>query len=306
MNRSDLSDFVIQLTESATRLAPLDFHRNLIRLVRSIARFDAAWWGWSVIRERHLSFVHAQTINLDAGFVDAARAQLATDPFVQSARRLRLFAQTLHHDEVDPGSSAARVLRDFGIAQVLAGHSQVADGPFNFFMSVYRRAPEPRFTREEAADFRILLRHLQQALSLSLRLSLEASASRKEEWALADDAGAVFLQSAGFPALHRQAGLGPIAEVAPGASVVRSGIVLRAERYSDDLRLLRAAPGTDLPQLTTRERQVCRLYIDGLSRREVAAALGLSENTVRNQIAAIYRKTGSRDRIDLLRKMDPQ
>ena len=303
MNRSDLSDFVIQLTDSATRLAPLDFHRDLIRLVRSIARFDAAWWGWSVIRERHLSFVHSQTINLQDGFVDAARAQLATDPFVRSARRLRLFAQTLNREEVDAGSPAAAVMRDFGIAQVLAGHSQVGEGPFNFFMSLYRSAPEPRFTREETADFRILLRHLQQALALSLRLSLEAGVDRGEEWALADAAGEQFLHSPGFAGLHRQAGRLALDGIEPKRPLARSGVVLRAERYSDDLQLVRATPGTDVPNLTPRESEVCRLYLDGLSRREVAAALKLSENTVRNQIAAIYRKTGSRDRMALARRM---
>lgn len=300
MNRHDLSDFVIQLTDSATRLGPLDFNRDLIRLVRSIARFDSAWWGWSVIRERHLSFVHSQTLNLAPGFVDSAKAQLETDPFMHRARRLRHFAQALSAKDVESNSPAAAVMRDYGIAQALAGHCRVGDGPFNFFMSLYRSSPTPRFTAEETGDVRILLRHVQQALALSLRLTLGSQVDRGEEWALADAGGELFLHSSGFPSLHRRSGRAELQRLPLDLPVTRAGVVFRSRRYSDDVALVRAVSGLDRPELTAREREVCRLYLDGLSRREVAEALGRSENTVRNQIAAIYRKTGCRDRMGLL------
>ena len=223
MNRHDLSDFVIQLTDSATRLGPLDFNRDLIRLVRSIARFDSAWWGWSVIRERHLSFVHSQTLNLAPGFVDSAKAQLETDPFMHRARRLRHFAQALSAKEVESNSPAAAVMHDYGIAQALAGHCRVGDGPFNFFMSLYRSSPEPRFTAEETGDVRILLRHAQQALALSLRLTLGSQVDRGEEWALADAGGELFLHSPGFPSLHRRSGRAELQRLPLDLPVTRAG-----------------------------------------------------------------------------------
>lgn len=291
MNRNDLSDFVIRLTDSASTLRPLEFHCDLISLVGSIARFDSAWWGWSVIRERNLSFVHSRTLNLSEGFVARAKAQLETDPFVQRGRRMRLFSHTLARSEVASDTDLARVMDDYAIAQILAGHSQVREGPFNFFMSLYRGPRSPAFSREEIGDLRLLLRHFQQALSLSLRLSLEAQVGASEEWALVDAGGEVFLRSAGFPASAGGCDRGRR----------KAGTVLRTERYSDDLQLVVAVAGAEVAGLTAREHEVCRLYLEGLSRRDVAHALGLSENTVRNQIASIYRKTGCRDKLGLHR-----
>jgi PAS domain S-box-containing protein len=49
-------------------------------------------------------------------------------------------------------------------------------------------------------------------------------------------------------------------------------------------------PHAGLKHLTAREREVLGLICEGLSDQEIAKQLGLSRNTVRNQIAAIYRK----------------
>mgnify|MGYP003639857072 FL=1 len=173
---------------------------------------------------------------------------------------------------------------DHVIAHVLAGHSRVGDGPFNFFMSLYRGPGAAGFTREETDDVRLLLRHLQQALALSLRLTLEGQMAGTGEWALVDKGGELFLRSPGY------------AQAATGRDVV-----VRTEPYSDDLYLKIARPAGRVGHLTEREREVCGLYLDGLSRHDVAARLGLSENTVRNQIASIYRKTGCHDKLGLSR-----
>jgi DNA-binding NarL/FixJ family response regulator len=45
-----------------------------------------------------------------------------------------------------------------------------------------------------------------------------------------------------------------------------------------------------LKDLTAREREVLGLICEGLGDQEIAKQLGVSRNTVRNQIAAIYRK----------------
>jgi PAS domain S-box-containing protein len=64
----------------------------------------------------------------------------------------------------------------------------------------------------------------------------------------------------------------------------------------EKLANLREAPGSRRPDaglaaLTGREREVLGLICEGLPDAEIAAALGLSRNTIRNQVAAIYAKT---------------
>jgi DNA-binding CsgD family transcriptional regulator len=53
-----------------------------------------------------------------------------------------------------------------------------------------------------------------------------------------------------------------------------------------------APPISDLEMLTDRERQVLALICEGHSDAEMGAMLKLSQNTVRNHIASLYRKIG--------------
>lgn len=62
------------------------------------------------------------------------------------------------------------------------------------------------------------------------------------------------------------------------------------------------APETGLahsPQLTARERQVLDLIMTARSNREIAAALGIEERTVKAYVGRLMRKTGSDNRIKL-------
>jgi DNA-binding NarL/FixJ family response regulator len=51
--------------------------------------------------------------------------------------------------------------------------------------------------------------------------------------------------------------------------------------------------------LTVREMQIVRAIVDGTSNREIAAALGLSEQTVKNHLSNIFDKTGVSNRLEL-------
>lgn len=52
----------------------------------------------------------------------------------------------------------------------------------------------------------------------------------------------------------------------------------------------------NLSLLTPREREVLRLIAQGMSNGEIAAALFISEHTVKNHVSSIYRKLGDNDR----------
>ncbi len=53
-----------------------------------------------------------------------------------------------------------------------------------------------------------------------------------------------------------------------------------------------AARSGDLEQLTDREREILALICEGRSDAEMSALLHLSQNTVRNHVASLYRKIG--------------
>ena len=87
--------------------------------------------------------------------------------------------------------------------------------------------------------------------------------------------------------------LAAIRAVAGGATVFQPAITER---------LLRAgtAPHVDMEAprepLTVREAEVVRLMAGGYSNREIAAALGTAEGTVKNHVSSILAKFGVRDR----------
>jgi DNA-binding NarL/FixJ family response regulator len=54
--------------------------------------------------------------------------------------------------------------------------------------------------------------------------------------------------------------------------------------------------------LTPREREVLELASDGLSNRDVAAALGISEHTVKFHLASVYGKLGAGSRTEAVRR----
>ena len=49
-----------------------------------------------------------------------------------------------------------------------------------------------------------------------------------------------------------------------------------------------------------RERQVITLVCDGLSNREIAKKLGVTEGTIKGHLHAIFEKLGVRSRIELM------
>lgn len=55
-----------------------------------------------------------------------------------------------------------------------------------------------------------------------------------------------------------------------------------------------------MPELTERERQTIRSLQAGATNRQIAKALGLSEQTVRNRLSVIYAKFGVRSRLALV------
>lgn len=57
--------------------------------------------------------------------------------------------------------------------------------------------------------------------------------------------------------------------------------------------------------LTAREEEVARLALTGLTRREIAFHLCVTENCVKVHLSHIYDKVGVRNRVELLNALRP-
>ena len=55
-------------------------------------------------------------------------------------------------------------------------------------------------------------------------------------------------------------------------------------------------------QLSPREREVFALIVQGLTNKEIASHLGISESTAKFHVSAILKKCGARSRLDVVRE----
>jgi DNA-binding NarL/FixJ family response regulator len=85
--------------------------------------------------------------------------------------------------------------------------------------------------------------------------------------------------------------------VASGEALLSPRVTRRLlERFGGDLAA-RALDADGLAELTPRERDVLRLVAQGQSNLEIAAALVLTEATVKTHVSSVLRKLGLRDRV---------
>ncbi|MET7879196.1 response regulator transcription factor [Micromonospora profundi] len=112
--------------------------------------------------------------------------------------------------------------------------------------------------------------------------------------------GAVRAGASGFLAKDVPAEelIAAIRTVAGGDAVVAPRILRRLlDRFADLLPDPTATPSAALSPLTEREREVLVQVAHGLSNAEIAAALSVSETTIKTHVGHVLTKLGLRDRV---------
>lgn len=138
--------------------------------------------------------------------------------------------------------------------------------------------------------------------------------------AIANGADGYLLKDSGKDAI-----LGAIEQVMGGRNVIDGKVMQRLavlmsratevhERSADEAAMQEGSgdregnkvetgddPGFTLPEdITEREKEICTLLSQGLTNKQIAESLYISEGTVKNYISSIYDKTGIHDRAKLI------
>ena len=108
--------------------------------------------------------------------------------------------------------------------------------------------------------------------------------------AISNGADGYLLKDSGKDAI-----LGAVSQLRSGVSVLDPKVMSRltslmTKNTSDDLYV----------EMTEREREIAGLLAEGLTNRQIADKLYISEGTVKNYISSIYDKTGIHDRVKLV------
>jgi len=111
--------------------------------------------------------------------------------------------------------------------------------------------------------------------------------------AIANGADGYLLKDSGKDAI-----LGAISQIMNGRNVIDNKVMQRLAALMGG-GTSSASPSL-LDGMTEREQEICTLLSDGLTNKQIAEALYISEGTVKNYISSIYDKTGIHDRAKLI------
>ena len=89
-----------------------------------------------------------------------------------------------------------------------------------------------------------------------------------------------------------------------GPESTTAGVTEFRRRLAPDRVLLAAVPAGGALGLTPAELRAARLYAEGLKQQEIAARLGVSASTVRNQLTSAYDKLQVHTKLELLRALN--
>ncbi len=114
--------------------------------------------------------------------------------------------------------------------------------------------------------------------------------------AIANGADGYLLKDSGKEAI-----LGAIEQILNGRNVIDHKVMLRLAALMGAKEPQKEAQRDELaPDMTEREKEICTLLAEGLTNRQIAEQLYISEGTVKNYISSIYDKTGIHDRAKLI------
>ncbi len=85
----------------------------------------------------------------------------------------------------------------------------------------------------------------------------------------------------------------------------RTLLTVVVERLRQRLEARQGLPRAVRAPLTGREREILQGILQGLTNREIATQLGISEKTVKTHLSSVFRKLNVRRRVDLLRAPPP-
>lgn len=90
--------------------------------------------------------------------------------------------------------------------------------------------------------------------------------------------------------------IGAIKQIINGQNVIDNKVMQRLS-----VLMNRKSPLTSFTEdMTSREKEICSLIAEGLTNKQIANKLYISEGTVKNYISSIYDKTGIHDRAKLV------
>ncbi|MGM0593793.1 MAG: response regulator transcription factor [Pseudomonadota bacterium] len=299
-----ISDFLLEVHASSRELEPLAFQRRTLDRIRDALDFDFAIWGAGDGQERH---VHTATIvDQDPNLFATWEPVKHEDPFANLV--IGNTGRTWALDDLPAPALETRAYnehwRRYDARQMLSTMELDPQTGLHVFVTLCRDSRRLLYTERERQLKGLVTRHLFLAARHNERFALLRHADPAGV-AIVDWRGRVHSSMGEFSDLlaqewgasaRRQLPL-ELADLRRGCHRgrhVQLSFIPLGDRF-----IAKAEPCSPLALLSGREREIAQGYARGLSHKEVARALAISPNTVRNHLQSIYRKLHIRDKTAL-------
>lgn len=313
MEMERLGALLLDLYRFARELPIGQFQQRALVRLQQVLPFDSAWWGTARMipgrdPELHSSF----PFNLPPEYADAWEAVKDGDELAKALHRSP--GLTIHFDaERMRGTGTGRLAAEFGFTQAMS--TLIANPELNIiiFLSLYRAAPEPRFSERERLFKQCAMPHMVATWNSNWISQLEQirahSTLARVAMAIADRCGVLHTAEPRFVELMRlewPAWEGPqlpaplTAMLRAQAAHVGAATISGSHRVAD-LYLIETRTRSPLDRLSRREQTIAASFAEGHSYKEIAEALGLSPATVRHHLRRVYEKLAVSDKAMLSR-----
>ncbi|MBA4800816.1 MAG: helix-turn-helix transcriptional regulator [Euryhalocaulis sp.] len=290
------NDFLLELYHDSMSCEPDALRLRTLKNLQQILPFDFAVWGGGRADDRMVTDLAVldqsdavlgdwEAVAHDDAFCDLTLTRLGqTARFDDVANYRRSFAYNDHWRRFDASHMMATIT------------AEKSDG-YVSFVGLCADGQRHAFSDTERAFKQALMPHLSQALRINRDLWTGRAAINSEAVAMIDRQGWILSRQGRFDEIATEEWGARLCAIPPDVMRTLTGHGVwhgragsaRLSTFGNACFIhLASQPGLSL--LTPREREVAKLYAADLTHRQVAAALGTSPSTVRNQLARVYDK----------------
>ena len=330
MNRTpqhpQIDQAILDLYAASFRVPIAEFMSVAMALLGKLIAFDSAVWASGVHAPHQLHTAHL--VNQPEALLKLYEGGLVEQDFVRTAAvakpgRAVLLTELMSRADFEALPTYAMLCKPLGIEQALAC-CQISEQTKLFeYIALWRKSRTEPFGEADRMTMEILLPHLvaawNQTTLFSMRANVGSGSTQADltdtRLAVFDAAGVLRVTGPGFVTLllsHFPSWIGPVlppefTDAGARAGLARSSpvrtslgaLTLRVKAQSGLFVASLETSGLAQP-LSPAELKAAQLFAQGKNNLEVSRALGLSSSTVRNQLAATYRKLGVSNRVELV------
>ncbi|MNM30654.1 DNA-binding transcriptional activator UhpA [compost metagenome] len=280
------------------------FHQRALERISQLIAFDSAWWGRAAMIDGLPEEHSPHFYNLPPSYLSDWHSIRHLDVTVERVHKTP--GQAVIVDMRDPsnGPGLNWLGERYGIGQWMCVVYVDPQTNLSDHLALYRSPNAPRFNELDCQILNNLMLHLVAAVSANQIRTLVAmretlTSPRNLALAVCDPRGVLQCAEGGFVDLLLKEWprwSGPTLPVTlDECGHVGKLVHIEALPVGNQF-LLAARINRGLPQLSPRENDVAQGFGEGRTYKEIARDLGLSPNTVRHHIRAIYGKLGVKDK----------